>query len=386
MQNSTTEATSVAVTAAGSTTRAHGTKHAPGSRVLFLFPHPIADEVQKVAKGESPTERLYGAHELAALGWDVRYSDSRFFGSFGRFLKFLRQFGVIGVSFGTIADIARSDVVVVKDDFSAVAAIVTRLLGRKLVFLDSMFAPPQRWWKTVGTWISLHLAHETICYSEHQKQVWKQRFGTLAERIRVLPYTVDVSFYRKLAADELNLSSRRVLAVGRDVGRDYASLVEALRGTDLKLDLITLPYLLRGIPLDGNDQVIVHQRLSYEALFDLYKQAAVVVIPLKPGISYPSGIRALFEAMILKRPFVATRNEVLLEYMEDGVHGFMVPPKDPAALREAILACVARGKANEAMVASAADLVQREYDQGVFARALDGVLRRLTGRSPATSE
>jgi glycosyltransferase involved in cell wall biosynthesis len=348
-------------------------------RLLFLFPHSVAEERKNVESGTSPTERLYGAHELQQLGWPVSYSDSRFRGLTGRLLKFLRQFAVIGISAGTVRDIARSDVVIVKDDFSAPAAIVTRLLGRKLVFLDSMFAPPKRWWKVLGTRISLRLAHETICYSEFQKQLWVEHYGKLAQRIRVMPYTIDVGFYKRYLGEWKPGASRKVLAVGRDVGRDYGTLVEALRGTDLELELITLPYLLRGVDIAANPKIKLHQRLSYEDLFRLYRECAVVVIPLKPGISYPSGIRGLFEAMVLQRPFVTTRTEVLQEYMTEGEHGDMVPANDAVALRSAILACLERGEGNRQPVAAAARLVEERFDASVFGKAFDLVLRRLTG-------
>ncbi len=358
----------------------------PAPRLLFLFPHPIADEARNVASGASPTERLYGAEELRRRGWQVAFSDSRFSGVTGRILKFLRQFSVIGIGFGTLRDIARSDVVIVKDDFSAAAALATRVFGRKLIFLDSMFAPPQRWWKSWGTRVSLRLAHETICYSQFQKQVWIERYGNLAQRIRVLPYTIDVAFYQRFVTQDQPAPNRRILAVGRDVGRDYATLVEAIRGTDVRLDLITLPYLLRGVDVAGNPNITVHQRIAYEALFELYRDCALVVIPLKPGITYPSGIRALFEAMVMRRPFVATRNEVLQEYMTEGEHGAMAAPRDVAALREAILLGLDRGAANEPAVAASARLVQQRYDAAIFADELEPVLCELTGRGPAASK
>src|SRR5690606_6400601 len=127
-----------------------------------------------------------------------------------------------------------------------------------------------------------------------------------------------------------------------------------------------------------NPQVTVHQRLSYEELFALYRECAVVVVPLKPGITYPSGIRALFEAMVLNRPRVATRNEVLLEYMAEGVHGDLVPARDAAALRAAILASLERGDDNAARVEAAAELIRTKYDASVFVSEFEAVLERLT--------
>jgi hypothetical protein len=82
---------------------------------------------------------------------------------------------------------------------------------------------------------------------------------------------------------------------------------------------------------------------------------------------------------VLQRPFVATRNEVLQEYMREGEHGDMVAARDPAALRAAILANVERGAGNRQPVAAAATLIQQRYDAAIFADEFEVVLRQLTG-------
>lgn len=347
-------------------------------RLLFLFPHPIADEHRRVVAGESPSERLYGAHELAARGWSVSFCDSRFRGVWGRILRFFGKFGVVGLDFGTLRAMAAADVVIVKDEFSAPIAVATRLLGKKLVFLDSMFRLPKRWWKALGTRVSLALAHEVIGYSHFQKAEWQAKYGSLGERIRVLPYTIDVNFYARQAPPQGTAGTPpRILAVGRDVGRDYKTLLAAVRDTTIELDLVTLPYTLKGASLPETG-VTLHQRVSYAELFELYAQCAVVVVPLQGGLTYPSGIRALLESMAMRRPFVTTRNPVLEEYVSDGTHGVMVEAADPAALRFAMLALLEDAGRRRSMAAAAEELLKAKYGMSSFVDRFDELLIALT--------
>ena len=59
----------------------------------------------------------------------------------------------------------------------------------------------------------------------------------------------------------------------------------------------------------------------------------IVVLPTY----YPEGIpRVLIEAAAMSRPIVATAIPGVVEVVEDGVNGLLVPPRDPSALAEAI--------------------------------------------------
>ena len=59
----------------------------------------------------------------------------------------------------------------------------------------------------------------------------------------------------------------------------------------------------------------------------------IVVLPTY----YPEGIpRVLIEAAAMSRPIVATTIPGVVEVVDDGVNGLLVPPRDPGALAEAI--------------------------------------------------
>src|SRR5262249_6357571 len=55
-----------------------------------------------------------------------------------------------------------------------------------------------------------------------------------------------------------------------------------------------------------------------------------------PYGSEGGGLTALLEGMAMARPLVVTERAILRDDVTDGTNAIVVPPKDPAALREAI--------------------------------------------------
>ncbi|MGB8004849.1 MAG: glycosyltransferase, partial [Gaiellaceae bacterium] len=72
--------------------------------------------------------------------------------------------------------------------------------------------------------------------------------------------------------------------------------------------------------------------VPHDALEQLYRRAAVVVCPSRrEGFGV-----ACLEAMAHGRPVVATSVGGLRDLVVDGETGFLIPPRDPAALRSAL--------------------------------------------------
>jgi len=100
----------------------------------------------------------------------------------------------------------------------------------------------------------------------------------------------------------------------------------------------------RGLPLvvvgDGPLRPLFPDALGFVPPHELgrhYERAAIVVVPSRRE-GYGMVAR---EAMAHGRPVVATAVGGLLDAVEDGVTGVLVPPRDPAALREAIAGLLA---------------------------------------------
>lgn len=86
---------------------------------------------------------------------------------------------------------------------------------------------------------------------------------------------------------------------------------------------------------------------------------------------------AVLEYMAAGTPIVATAVGGVPEMIEDGVHGLLVPPGDPARLAEAIADTLERPAAAAERAARAAERRRSTYDWGVIARTVLDLYREL---------
>lgn len=342
-------------------------------RIRFVYPSPMSRELEVIQRGEAPTDRMYGLLELQRAGHTVHFSDSRFeAGPFDRLRRGLRPVANL-MDLETIQGLGDDDVVVVKDEFSTMLTAACRRAGTPIVYLDAMFGLPTRVWRKAATRLNLSWADGHVAYSAGQIATWSEHYGLEKGRFTFLPYCIDMAFYRR---PERQQAGPYVLSVGRDLGRDFRTLIAAMTGTNLNLKLVTLPYTLRGLDVSAS-WIEVLQHISYEALFQLYANAAIVVIPLKPGVTYPSGIRALLEALALGTPVVCSGTEVLAEYVPEGAGVAYVPTDDVPAMRQAIESLWTDAGRRQELEQVGPGFVRARYDIGTFVGGLERYLHEL---------
>ena len=110
-----------------------------------------------------------------------------------------------------------------------------------------------------------------------------------------------------------------------------------------------------------------------------YERAAVVVCP-----SHREGYGVVArEAMAHGRPVVASAVGGLLDAVEDGVTGLLVPPRDPAALRAAIETLLADAELRRRLGAAARDAARERFSWEAATAETSRVPRRAS-RSGAT--
>jgi glycosyltransferase involved in cell wall biosynthesis len=100
-----------------------------------------------------------------------------------------------------------------------------------------------------------------------------------------------------------------------------------------------------------------------------YERAAVVVVPSRRE-GYGMVAR---EAMAYGRPVVATAVGGLVDAVEDGVTGVLVPPGDPVALRAATERLLGDAQLRRRLGAKAAGRAEEIFSFGVAARATVGL-------------
>ena len=182
---------------------------------------------------------------------------------------------------------------------------------------------------------SLGSAARVICAGDRQRAQLFEQTGLPLNLFASVRLGVDESFFPAQA--QAGSGDPLVLAVGKDLARDYATFLDAVGSLGVRAVIACLPRNLEGLTLPPN---VSARFVGPVELRELYKQAACVVVPQRRS-NYPygsegGGLTALLEAMASARAVVASERPILHDYVEDGKDALLVPPEDPEALRAAI--------------------------------------------------
>ena len=126
---------------------------------------------------------------------------------------------------------------------------------------------------------------------------------------------------------------RFILASGRSY-RDYETLAVAVAETDVEVRISGRSFNFASTTLPPNLRTTGW--LAYRDYQDYLYESFFYVVPLQP-IDHAGGDSSLLAAMSFGKAVVATRAPSTETYIEDGVTGLLVEPRDVAGMREAIL-------------------------------------------------
>ena len=117
--------------------------------------------------------------------------------------------------------------------------------------------------------------------------------------------------------------------------RDFPSLIEAFRGLEARLLIVTFSRDTLGYegPLPHNCEV--RYRMPLQSFLELMAGAKLVVAPLQPSLE-PHGQTTVAQALRLGKAVVATRNASLDDYIADEREGLLVDARDVDGYRRAI--------------------------------------------------
>lgn len=207
----------------------------------------------------------------------------------------------------------------------------------------------RRW---LGMWkntLACLLADRVIAASEEIRQEKLQRQRVPASKVSTILNGVDPSDFPPdtdgaALREELGISPReRVVGV--------IARLEPYKGhRDL---LSAAPQVLAQAPDvrflcvgDGSDRAGLEAMaraagLQEKVVFTGFRQdipriLAAVDVVVHPSLDESTTL-TLIEAMLMRKPLIATRLPSLAEMVQDGVNGWLVPPKDPQSLSQTIL-------------------------------------------------
>jgi glycosyltransferase involved in cell wall biosynthesis len=247
-----------------------------------------------------------------------------------------------------------------------------RLLRRPLIYISQGLSDrigaygPDRWLARRYRRLLLGV-EQLVTLSAGARSGLAAWLGVPDERVRVLPFGTDCEFWRNTAPAES--VETRIVSVGSDAGRDYATLLAA--AGDLPVHIITA----QRLPLDGHPSVVRSTRHAPRELRDIYSSARFVVIPLHDR-SQPSGQSAALQAMACGKAVIVTRTRGWWgeAYLRDGEHCVLVPPGDADAVRRAMQRLWSDPAACRRIGANAREVVVEHFGEPRMVAALSELI------------
>lgn len=192
--------------------------------------------------------------------------------------------------------------------------------------------------------------------------------GFRTEQLLAMPYAIESRYYAPTTTPrDLDL-----VAIGQDRGRDYATLLNAVRGTSLRLDIVCKPENLRGLDIPPN--VTVHRTVDHEEYRELLRRAKVVVVPTVE-MMYPTGSSVALEGASSGACVVVSRTIPMETYFTDRKNALFVDVGDVEAMRRILTEALADEGLRGRLGVEGRALVETRFDSARMWVKVDDALR-----------
>lgn len=167
-----------------------------------------------------------------------------------------------------------------------------------------------------------------IVWAKQDIESFTRTFEIPREKFMFVPY------HTTLDSVDLNSCSGEYIFSGGNEGRDYETLLLAVKGLPLKLLIAsTRPELFAHMAIPENVEI---KGFSHEEYLRKMAGCLINVVSLESGGLRTGGHQTYLNSMWLGKPTIVNDPDGACDYIEHMHDGFLVGPKDPKALRKAI--------------------------------------------------
>ena len=208
-------------------------------------------------------------------------------------------------------------------------------------------------------------ADRVIVYSQQEGEGW--------DNARFLPLPADGDFDAVVPYS----NGAPYIFSGGGTLRDFRSLIRAVDGLDIRLDLVTFSPESLGADGDLPENCRIHWRMPLERFLSIMAGSLFVAVPLRANAA-TGGHTTIAQALCLGKAVVTTRGAGVEDYVSDGEEGLLVDAGDVAGYRTALrtliedetlrLSCESRARARAP-----------ELSYVAFARAIESLCIEVLG-------
>lgn len=342
-------------------------------KILYLFNRVRVGLEEKIIRGEEHDGHFFGMFRLRKFGLEAEYLEIEQFLPLA-WAQFIRTkiFNVHYVHLPLFFQMRRYDFV-----FTSTA------LGT--LFLKTFFNLKKPKWvvfdygirgmigngKTIkqkALKFMINKSDGIITISPGERDVMKEMFPKLAGKIIFLPLGVDTNFFKP--GDQNKTQEDFIFSPGRDPGRDLKTLATATQNIIPEVKVTT-----RASRLAKLGKLADHVKCYDFSTLELrrqYQLAKLFILPLDDtgGLNDAMGCSTLVEAMAMGKAIIATETETVSAYITHGENGWLVPARDPAALRAAITKLLADDALRERLGRAARESAVKNCSADIFAQNL----------------
>lgn len=348
-------------------------------KVLYLLNRVQHDRIVAIKQGEENDNPLYGMLRLPKYGVEADYIEieqylPKCFATFLRehifniywvhlplFFKFFSYDVVFSsTSFGsqllhTIYPFKKPKWIML--DFSLIG-----LLGKEKTFKQKLVA------------FIVSRSSGVVTIDACEKTAIEKRFPRLKGKVEFIRYAVDTNFFKLHPEIE---EEDFIFSPGRDPGRDFKTLFQAVRGLDTRTILTARSEIIKKLsPLPTE---VTNTNFTPKEYIATLAKANIVVIPLdtRRDINNAMGISTLVEAMAAGKAVIATRTPSTESYIDNGRTGLLVSSQDPEALREAIRVLIQNSQLRTKLGNEARAFAMEHCSADGFASSLAEYMKRI---------
>ncbi len=305
-------------------------------KVLYIFAGERRGIERQWEKGDAPDTYLLGLNYMKDFDIDAEYVETDF-------INRIRKFNFNLAIFPLFFKINKYNIVFSGGSlvFPLVYRVILRFKKTKLVWYNTFFTNAIRRSSGIKKDIIIKIIKSLdgiVCPSKTQYDFLKEQ-GVDESKLFLVSNGVDIDFIKREQAKIKPDEEEYILSVGKDMGRDYGTLIEAVSGLNLKVKIVALP---RNIKNEDTSSRFIDftGHIPFNELLRYYKNAKFVVLPTKSEASLDasdcSGQYVLLDSIASRKAVIISKRKSLEDYVEDKKDVIMVEPENPEELRLAI--------------------------------------------------
>jgi len=349
-------------------------------RLVYLFAGSRRNFYEKYKIGEVPDTHLVGLNHMADNGIDATFMENGL-------TEFLRKISFNIIQLPVLFRLRSYDVIFSGSGLLTLFIVkyLLRLKKPKWVIYNTYLSNLlKRNKKGLKAWVikkAIFSADAIISPSSAQHDFLKS-VDFPSEKNYYVPYGVDYKFSHTKADIPKDVSGRYIFASGGDVGRDYKTLIEAIRDLPVKLLIATYPRNLKNVvELPPNVTVSYFHPTQMPTLYKNAEFVAILTIPEEKMMgSDCSGQYTLLEAMSCAKAVVTSERTTLSDYFVGGKHGLIVKPENVAELKKAIISLWNNPQEAKTMGEASQCHIKNNFTTEIFSKKLANIFHKIANK------